>query len=52
MKESDTKKELSNDDRVIFIPLEEIRIFEGIFNKMKQAQQEFHKVVKKINMGN
>ena len=50
MKKSDTKKELPNDDRVIFIPLEEIRIFESIFNKMEQAQQEFHKVAKKMEI--
>lgn len=30
-----------DDDRVVFVPEEEIRAIENIYNKMKQAKQEF-----------
>jgi hypothetical protein len=31
------------DDRVVFVPAEEIRIIEKVLNMMEQAQQEFCK---------
>ena len=38
----------SNDDRVVFVPAEEIRAFESIYVKMEQAQREFRKVAEEL----
>jgi len=38
----------ADDDRVVFVPVEEIRAIESIYNKMNQAQQEFRKVAEQL----
>ena len=37
-----------DDDRVVFVPAEEIRAIESIYNKMDQAQREFRKVAEQL----
>ena len=37
-----------DDDKVVFVPLEEIRAIESIYNKMEQAQREFCKVAEEL----
>ena len=37
-----------DDDRVVFVPAEEIRAIESIYNKMEQAQREFRKVAEEL----
>ena len=37
-----------DDDVVVFVPAEEIRAIESIYNKMGQAQQEFRKVAEEL----
>jgi hypothetical protein len=37
-----------DDDKVVFVPAEEIRAIESIFNKMEQAQQEFRRVAEEL----
>ena len=37
-----------DDDKVVFVPAEEIRAIENIYNKMGQAQQEFRKVAEEL----
>jgi hypothetical protein len=44
MNEVPTKKDVPDDDWVVFIPDEEVRALERICNKMQQAQQELRKV--------
>ena len=39
---------LSDDDRVVFVPAEEIRAIESIYAKMEQAQREFRKVAEEL----
>ena len=34
-----------DDDKVVFVPAEEIRLIESIYDKMEQAKQEFCRVV-------
>ena len=38
----------SDDDKVVFVPAEEIRAIESIYVKMEQAQQEFRKVAEEL----
>jgi len=38
----------SDDDRVVFVPAEEIRAIESIYVKMEQAQREFRKVAEEL----
>lgn len=35
------QQELPDDDRAVFLPMEDIQAIEGIINKMEQAQLEF-----------
>ena len=37
-----------DDDRVVFVPAEEIRAIESIYKKLEQAQQEFGKVAEEL----
>ncbi|MDR1056051.1 MAG: hypothetical protein LBL90_09590 [Prevotellaceae bacterium] len=39
------QKELPNDEKVIFIPEEEIKAIKNIYDKMEQVQQELHKII-------
>ena len=42
------ENEKDDNNRVVFIPAEEIRLIESIYNKMEQAKQEFSKVAEII----
>jgi len=48
------KQEFSgeDDDRVVFVPEEEIWAIERIYHKMQLAQQEFRKVAEDLKMAN
>ena len=37
-----------DDDKIVFVPEEEIRAFKSIYDKMEQAQQEFRKVAEEL----
>ena len=37
-----------DDDKVVFVPFEEIKAIESIYNKMEQAQREFCKVAEEL----
>ena len=37
-----------DDDKVVFVPVEEIRAIESIYAKMEQAQREFRKVAEEL----
>ncbi|MCL2097854.1 MAG: hypothetical protein FWH23_03740 [Bacteroidales bacterium] len=39
----DKKQELPDDDKVVFVPEEEVRAIKSIYDKMEQAQKEFRK---------
>jgi hypothetical protein len=42
-RENESLNSKSDDDRVVFVPAEEIRIIENVINMMEQAQREFCK---------
>ena len=37
-----------DDDKVVFVPAEEIYAIQSIYDKMEQAQQEFRKVAEEL----
>ena len=38
------KQELSDDDRAVFVPAEDVRVIERVLNNWEQVKQEFYKV--------
>ena len=44
------EQELQDDDRAVFVPVEDIRSIERALNKMEQVKQEFYKVAKDFGM--
>ena len=51
MNELNVKKKLPDDEKVVFVPEEEIKAIENIFGKMEQAKQEFCKVAEGLKTG-
>jgi hypothetical protein len=47
-KKKDEQKKLPEDDKAVFIPMEDIQAIEGVINKMEQAHHEFYKVTESI----
>ena len=44
------QQELQDEDRAVFVPVEDIRSIERALNKMEQVKQEFCKVAREIGM--
>jgi hypothetical protein len=51
MDEKDKQWELPDDDRVVFVPAEDIRSIERALDKMEQARQELLKIGESLNNG-
>jgi hypothetical protein len=48
MDDMDKQVELPDDDKVVFVPTEDIRAIESIYDKMERAQREFRIIAKKM----
>lgn len=49
MDELNEKRDPVDDDRVVFVPEDEIRAIESIYDKMNRARQEFRKIRERMN---
>jgi hypothetical protein len=55
MKTNETKEQKPADDKVVFVPTEDIRVIESVLNNWEQVKQEYRKIeteTKKVSTAN
>jgi hypothetical protein len=52
MKEVNENNRILEDDHEIYMPFEEVKTIEQIYDKMKRARDEFQKIGEEINLIN